>query len=109
MNFQNAMSDAVEKTCPKKRERKNPWIDDTCWKLIEERRAARQRGMGSVEHKEARKKVKKASRKAKRKWYRDRLEEAEEAHQKGDSKSIYKAVKEDFKETRSKTWNWYQR
>ena len=91
--FKMAVSEAIEETCPISKQAKKPWIDDTCWKLIEERREIRQRNPHSAEHHAASRKVKNALRKAKRKWYKDRLQEAEEAHQRGDSKTVYKTIK----------------
>ncbi|XP_037780336.1 uncharacterized protein LOC119576766 [Penaeus monodon] len=92
-SLHQGLVESIEEVCPEKPPVSKPWIDEECWRLIQERAGARQREMNSDEHREATKKAKKALCKSKRKWYADILKETNEAQAQGDYKTVYKNIK----------------
>ena len=91
--LQQRLLETIEEMCPVKPPTTKPWIDDECWKLMQERSIQRRRNPNGEEHRNAAKKVKKALRGAKRKWYKEVLKETEEAQRRGDYKTVYANIK----------------
>ncbi|XP_063596230.1 uncharacterized protein LOC134773083 [Penaeus indicus] len=53
MSLHQGLVESIEEVCPEKPPVSITWIDEECWRLIQERTGAKQRGMNSDEHRQA--------------------------------------------------------
>ena len=82
---------------------RKPWISDQTWKLIEERKALKQRILACKEedrinitemYREKNRAVKRSAKKDKRNYLEDKATEAQEAAAVGDSRTLYKITRQ---------------
>jgi hypothetical protein len=105
VRFKTAVTDAAEETVGRRRgTRRERWIQDDTWRLIDERqkvkcrrnqaRTVEERAAVDTEYRILDRRVKSHCRADRKRWLEDRANEAQEAASKNDSRKLYRIVRE---------------
>ena len=99
--IKDAITSAAESTVGRRRgSRRESWISEKAWALIDERKIAKQKLLQKkdeetkTKYKQLDKQVKNQTRKDKQKWLENKSQEAQKAANRNDSRTVYKIIKE---------------